>query len=172
MYVTIHPLVTRSHLQAKTLLRLKRLKISFFLSWFFLCFFRFFSWRLCVCLDLVSEMFHDSGWTGSAVDEDESQAALRMIHPEAEENVGSGALAHANHVGNFQSVDDFHQSVAHRTHARELETINSMVAEILNKWINKKWEKKEGKKERKKERREIIRSQIAFLTWAIYQLSS
>jgi len=68
------------------------------------------------------------------VDEDESQAALRMIHPEAEENVGSGALAHANHVGNFQSVDDFHQSVAHRTHARELEIVGQVGRVVLLSW--------------------------------------
>ena len=58
------------------------------------------------------------------MNENESQRALRMIHPEAEEDVGSGTFAHADHVRNFQRVDYFHQSAAHRTHARELKTIN------------------------------------------------
>ena len=74
-------------------------------------------------MNLVSEVFHDSGGGGSAVDEDESQTALRMIHSEAEQDVGSGSFAHADHVRDLQGVDDFHQPVAHRFHARILKTI-------------------------------------------------
>ena len=56
------------------------------------------------------------------MNEDQSKTFLRMVHSESSENVGSSAFANADDVRNSESVDNFCQTVTHRSHIRKMKT--------------------------------------------------
>lgn len=70
---------------------------------------------------LIAEVLHHAGNSGRAVDQDETEATLRVIHAKTGQNIGAGPLAHADDVLNAKGVEDLHQTVRDRLHVRELE---------------------------------------------------
>lgn len=74
---------------------------------------------------LIAEVFHNAGDSRRAVDEDEAEAAVGVIHAQAGQDVGARSFADSNDVAHAQIIHHFDQPEGQRSQVRVLETGHS-----------------------------------------------
>ena len=85
---------------------------------------------MAVHTHLVVEVLHDAGLGGGAVDQDEAEHAVRVGEGQPRQNVGSGALAQADHHPHPQHLQHLDQLLTQLLHRRVLEAAAQRTANV------------------------------------------
>ena len=76
-----------------------------------------------VVVDLEADGLEDAGRRADRFDENDSQAAVRVLDGEQRRNVSASALAHAHDLGYLEVVDDAHELVGDILESRILSNV-------------------------------------------------